>query len=248
MFLANMSHELRTPLNAILGFGQLLLSDAAGSLNERQKRYVEHILESGRHLLDIIDDILDLSRVEAGKVEMKVEPTSVKEVVREGLAMVQMKARNHNISLSMDVEDGLEVPADPRMLKQILFNLLSNAVKFTPDGGSVKVTAKRAKAEELPKRPETEGLEGEWAVVSVSDTGIGIAPEDQDRIWREFEQVDNELSRRYEGTGLGLPLTKRLVELHGGRIWVESEPGKGSTFTFVLPLERKVRNSYVEVL
>ncbi|RKY72757.1 MAG: hypothetical protein DRQ14_05480, partial [Candidatus Latescibacterota bacterium] len=248
MFLANMSHELRTPLNAILGFGQLLLSDAAGSLNERQKRYVEHILESGRHLLDIIDDILDLSRVEAGKVEMKVEPTSVKEVVRQGLAMVQMKARNHNISLSMDVEDGLEVPADPRMLKQILFNLLSNAVKFTPDGGSVKVTAKRAKAEELPKRPETEGLEGEWAVVSVSDTGIGIAPEDQDRIWREFEQVDNELSRRYEGTGLGLPLTKRLVELHGGRIWVESEPGKGSTFTFVLPLERKVRNSYVEVL
>ena len=248
MFLANMSHELRTPLNAILGFGQLLLSDAAGSLNERQKRYVEHILESGRHLLDIINDILDLSRVEAGKVEMKVEPTSVKEVVREGLAMVQMKARNHNISLSMDVEDGLEVPADPRMLKQILFNLLSNAVKFTPDGGSVKVTAKRAKAEELPKRPETEGLEGEWAVVSVSDTGIGIAPEDQDRIWREFEQVDNELSRRYEGTGLGLPLTKRLVELHGGRIWVESEPGKGSTFTFVLPLERKVRNSYVEVL
>ena len=245
MFLANMSHELRTPLNAILGFGGLL--DAVGPLNERQKRYVRHILESGRHLLDIINDILDLSRVEAGKVEMKVRPTSVKEIVRQGLSMVQMKARNHNISLSMDVEDDLRVPADPRMLKQILFNLLSNAVKFTPDGGKVKVTAKRARAEELPKRSETEGLEGEWAVVSVSDTGIGIAPEDQDRIWREFEQVDNELSRRYEGTGLGLPLTKRLVELHGGRIWVESEPGNGSTFTFILPLERKVGDSYVEV-
>ncbi|HIE04119.1 MAG TPA: PAS domain S-box protein, partial [Candidatus Latescibacteria bacterium] len=243
MFLANMSHELRTPLNAILGFGGLL--DAVGPLNERQKRYVRHILESGRHLLDIINDILDLSRVEAGKVEMKVRPTSVKEIVRQGLSMVQMKARNHNISLSMDVEDDLRVPADPRMLKQILFNLLSNAVKFTPDGGKVKVTAKRARAEELPKRSETEGLEGEWAVVSVSDTGIGIAPEDQDRIWREFEQVDNELSRRYEGTGLGLPLTKRLVELHGGRIWVESEPGNGSTFTFILPLERKVGDSYV---
>ncbi|RKY62241.1 MAG: hypothetical protein DRP95_01840 [Candidatus Latescibacterota bacterium] len=249
MFLANMSHELRTPLNAILGFGQLLRADAAGPLNDRQRRYVDHILESGQHLLDIINDILDLSRVEAGKVEMRIEPVSLEELVRQGLSMVQMKARNHNISLSMEVEKGLEkVPADPRMFKQILFNLLSNAVKFTPDGGKVLVTAKRVKADELPKRPETEGLEGEWVMVSVSDTGIGIAPEDQERIWREFEQVDSDLSRRYEGTGLGLPLTKRLVELHGGRIWVESEPGKGSTFTFVLPLNREGGTQAVEIL
>ncbi|HID11961.1 MAG TPA: PAS domain S-box protein, partial [Candidatus Latescibacteria bacterium] len=249
MFLANMSHELRTPLNAILGFGQLLRVDAAGPLNDRQKRYVDHILESGRHLLDIINDILDLSRVEAGKVEMRVEPVSVEDLVRQGLSMVQMKARNHNISLSMEVGEGLDkVPVDPRMFKQILFNLLSNAVKFTPDGGKVRVTAKRAKPDDLPKRLETEGLDGEWAMVSVSDTGIGIAPEDQERIWREFEQVDNDLSRRYEGTGLGLPLTKRLVELHGGRIWVESEPGKGSTFTFVLPLEQKGGTRPVEIL
>lgn len=226
-FLANMSHELRTPLNAIIGFSEILQDQTFGPLNERQARYADNIVTSGRHLLQIINDILDLSKVESGKMELHREPFSPQAALEDVLTMVKMKALGHGSSVSLDAKSAPEtIEADPRLFKQIMFNLLSNAVKFTPAGGHVTVSAKKM------DRGEIECIE-----VSVSDTGIGIGEENRERIFREFEQVDSSLSRRYEGTGLGLPLTRRLVEMHEGEIWVESEgERKGSTFTFVIPV------------
>lgn len=229
-FLAKMSHELRTPLNAIIGFSELLEAHTFGELNERQQRYVGNVLSSGRHLLQLINDILDLSKVEAGHMELALSEFDVGTALREARTIVATLADKKRLSLEIEVEDAIPVlTADQSKFKQILYNLLSNAIKFTPEGGQIRLTVRRA-AEGAVR----EG--GEWIEVAVADTGIGLRPEDQERIFGTFEQVDSAYGREQEGTGLGLALSRKLVELHGGWIWVESELGKGSVFRFILPL------------
>jgi len=224
-FLANMSHELRTPLNSIIGFSEILLEKTFGNLNEKQMRYVSNIHTSGKHLLELINDILDLSKIEARKIEIKYEEFSLKEMLSECQTLVKNMASKKNIALKFEVEDlPFNISADPVRFKQIMYNLLSNAIKFTPDGGMVNVEAKHANG---------------MLQISVKDTGIGIAKEHREKIFEEFYQVDSSYSKKYEGTGLGLPLTKMLVELHRGKIWVESELEKGSTFTFTIPQRLK---------
>jgi len=219
-FLANMSHELRTPLNAIGGFSQVLRKQLFGEINEKQAEYLDDILGSARHLLSLIDDVLDLSKVEAGQIELQIAPFSLPGALERGVVVVRERAIKGGVRVSLSSEPGVDtVIGDERRVIQVIFNLLSNAVKFTPAGGTVDVAAAH--------------LDGEVRV-SVSDTGPGIAPEDQDRIFEEFQQAAAGKEQR-EGTGLGLALSKRLVELHGGRIWVDSERGKGSTFVFTLP-------------
>ncbi|HYR94056.1 MAG TPA: GAF domain-containing sensor histidine kinase, partial [Methylomirabilota bacterium] len=223
-FLANMSHELRTPLNAIIGFSDVLEDRMFGELNERQTDYVKDISGSGRHLLDLINEILDLSKVEAGKMDLEPSEFRLADTISGALLLVRERAVRHGIQLSTDVPDDVGMlEADERKLRQVLLNLLSNAVKFTPDGGRIAVTVRRVD-------PEIR--------ISVRDTGIGIAPEDQPKIFQEFQQVGRPTDRSREGTGLGLTLAKRFVELQGGRIWFESEVGKGTTFTFTLPVRR----------
>jgi signal transduction histidine kinase len=219
-FLANMSHELRTPLNAIIGFSEVLSEQMFGELNDKQLEYQRDILTSGQHLLSLINDILDLSKVEAGRMELEVGTFSLREALDNGLTMLKERAGRHGITLSLEIDPGLDqIEADERKVKQVVFNLLSNAVKFTPDGGRVGISA----------RP----LDGE-VEIAVRDTGVGIAPEDLEHAFEEFRQTGAGRAQS-EGTGLGLPLAKRFVELHGGRMWVESQPGVGSTFTFTLP-------------
>jgi signal transduction histidine kinase/DNA-binding response OmpR family regulator len=224
-FLANMSHELRTPLNAIIGFSEVLIERMFGDLNERQDEYLRDILGSGRHLLSLINDILDLAKVEAGHMELELGTFSLREALDNGLTMVKERAGNHGITLNLEIDPTLDViEADERKVKQVVFNLLSNAVKFTPDGGEIWMTAG------FGERGAEDGI-----VVAVRDTGIGISPEEQALVFEEFRQASVASSQKHEGTGLGLALSKRFVELHGGRIWVESEPGVGSTFSFTLP-------------
>jgi signal transduction histidine kinase len=219
-----MSHELRTPLNAIIGFSQVLRQRLFGEINEKQEEYLDDILSSGNHLLDLINDVLDLSKVEAGQVELEVAPFSLSEALERGVVMVRERAAKNGVQVGLELAPDVdEVRADERRIRQVVFNLLSNAVKFTPAGGNVVVATEQGDGEVL---------------VSVADTGPGIAPEDQGRIFEEFQQTEVGVRQR-EGTGLGLALSKRLVELHGGRIWVESEPGKGSRFAFTLPIERE---------
>jgi signal transduction histidine kinase len=221
-FLANMSHELRTPLNAILGFSEVLAERMFGEVNEKQAEYLHDILSSGRHLLSLINDILDLSKVEAGRLELELGRFHLPTAVDNALTLVRERATRHGITLTQRVDERLgDIVADERKVKQILLNLLSNAVKFTPEGGRVGLTATAA-----------EGV----VTIAVSDTGIGIAPEDQAAIFEEFRQVGREDARKQEGTGLGLTLAKKFVELHGGRIWVQSQVGQGSTFSFTLPV------------
>ncbi|HSF32962.1 MAG TPA: response regulator [Candidatus Tectomicrobia bacterium] len=221
-FLASMSHELRTPLNAIIGFSEVLLERLFGELTEKQEEYLRDILESGRHLLSLINDILDLSKVEAGRMELELGRFSLPEALENGLTMVRERANRHGIALSLEVDPGLGViEADERKLKQVVFNLLSNAVKFTPDAGQVGITAE---------------LHGDEVRITVWDTGIGIAVEDQARVFEEFQQVASRGGQGLEGTGLGLALARRFVELHGGRLTVESALGHGSRFTCTLPL------------
>ena len=220
-FLANMSHELRTPLNAISGFSQVLRKQLFGPVNEKQAEYLDDILDSSRHLQSLIDDVLDLSKVEAGQIDLHVAPFSLPEALERGVVIVRERATREGVHVSMSSEPGVQtVVGDERRIVQVIFNLLSNAVKFTPAGGTVDVAAARRDGE---------------VRVSVTDTGPGIAPEDQDRIFEEFQQADAG-KEQPDGTGLGLALSKRLVELHGGRIWVDSEPGTGSTFVFTLPV------------
>ena len=219
-FLANMSHELRTPLNAILGFSQVLRERMFGEVNEKQEEYLDDILSSGNHLLSLINDVLDLSKVEAGQVELKVAGFSLREALERGVVMVRERATKDGVRVALAAVPTVDVvTGDERRIRQVIFNLLSNAVKFTPAGGVVSVTATH--------------VDGEVRV-AVADTGPGIAAEDCERIFDKFQQTDAGIEQR-EGTGLGLALSKRLVELHGGRIWVDSEPGKGSTFVFTLP-------------
>jgi len=221
-FLTHMSHELRTPLNAIIGFSEILEDQTFGPVNEKQKRYVGNILGSSRHLLELINDILDLAKVESGKMDMVLSQFLVEDCLRQVAEVVRPLASSKQIKVSSEVAPDLGlVTADEIRLRQILYNLLSNAIKFTAERGSVGVRVRR--------------LEGGDIEIAIRDTGIGIKPEHQELIFSEFRQVDESYARRYEGTGLGLALTRRLVELHGGRIWVESEEGKGSTFTFTVP-------------
>jgi signal transduction histidine kinase len=220
-FLANMSHELRTPLNAVIGFSEVLQERVFGDLNDKQAEYIHDIHESGRHLLDLINDILDLSKIEAGRMELETSTFDLPDSLRSALTLVRERASRHGIELALDVADGVgTIAADERKVRQVVLNLLSNAVKFTPDGGRVALKARRAAG---------------MVEVAVSDTGIGIAPEDQAAVFEEFRQVGADVARKQEGTGLGLALAKRFVELHGGTIHVESAPGAGATFTFTLP-------------
>lgn len=221
-FLASMSHELRTPLNAILGFSEVLLDRFVGDLTPKQVEYVDSIHASGKHLLGLINDLLDLSKIEAGKMVLHPEPCYLPQTLEDALTLVRSEATRKRLTLGLEVaaEVGL-IEADPAKLKQILYNLLSNAIKFTPEGGRVTIRGRRVAS---------------LVEVAVADTGIGIRPADQQRIFGEFEQVDSAYARQVQGTGLGLPLTRRLVELHGGTLTLESAEGKGSTFTFTLPL------------
>jgi signal transduction histidine kinase len=221
-FLANMSHELRTPLNAIIGFSEVLQERLFGELNEKQAEYTDDILTSGRHLLSLINEILDLSKVEAGRMELELATFDLPLAIDNARTFVRERAIKHGINLDVTVDERLgDFVGDERKIKQILLNLLSNAVKFTPEGGRIGISARQADGS---------------VEISVSDTGIGIAPEDQATIFEEFRQVGGDYAHKKEGTGLGLTLAKKFVELHGGKIWVESEVGKGSTFTFTLPI------------
>ncbi len=222
-FLANVSHELRTPLNSVIGFSDLLLTMASpdSPLTDTQRDYLETIARNGRHLLDFINELLDLSKIAAGRMQLTLEPLALDALLREVADTVraQLEARKHKLAIE-PLRDTVIVTADRGRLRQVLLNLLSNAIKFTTDGGRITLSAQ---------------LAGDRVRVAVSDSGIGIAPDDQQKLFREFVQLDGSASRRYEGTGLGLALSKRLVELHGGAIGVESQLGKGSTFWFTVP-------------
>jgi signal transduction histidine kinase len=219
-FLANMSHELRTPLNAIIGFSDVLLQRMFGDLNRKQEEYVTDILDSGKHQLSLINDILDLSKVEAGRMELEVSEFSLGDVLTTALTLVRDQAVRRDIGLELVVDPGVTtIAADRRKVRQVVLNLLANAVRFTPDGGRVAVSARQG----------VDAVE-----VSVSDNGIGIAADEQVRIFEEFAQA-RARATTHDGTGLGLTLTQKFVALHGGRIWVDSAPGEGSTFTFTLP-------------
>jgi len=248
-FLANMSHELRTPLNAVIGFSQLLQEQRVGPLNEKQVRYISHIWNGGKHLLRLISDILDLSKVEAGKFVLQPEPLPVAQTLEDILVIARSLANKKEQLIETEIAPDLPpLQADPVRFKQILFNLLSNAVKFTPDQGTITVRARETKdvrpfdCSTVPGRANRRtaeppnALQSRWLEISVRDTGVGIRPEDLPRLFQEFIQLETTRAQHHEGTGLGLALTKRLVELHGGRIWAESEgEGKGSTFTVALP-------------
>ena len=223
-FLSNISHELRTPLNSIIGFTDLLLTQELGPpLSEQQRDFLDTVARNGRHLLELINELLDLQRIAAGRMQLKPEPVSLAELLTEAAGSVQAQARKHQHALTVNpVAADLRVHVDRVRIRQVLLNLLSNAIKFTPDGGRVTVAA----------RPVNGGSE---IRVAVTDTGIGIAAEDQPKLFQEFSQLDASASRKYEGTGLGLALSRRLIELHGGKIGVDSEMGKGSTFWFTLP-------------
>jgi signal transduction histidine kinase len=258
-FLANMSHELRTPLNHIIGFAELLLDKHFGELNDQQDEYLNDIHQSSKHLLSLINDILDLSKVEAGKLDLEFDDVELMSVLKNSLVMIKEKAMKNGINLTTNADaNELPIQADKRKLKQIIYNLLSNAVKFTNSSGSIWLNVCKVDCLIRPglrwDDPEylkilEEGVQGKinedkppikCVKISVSDTGIGLNYEDRERVFKPFEQADGSASRRYQGTGLGLSLTKRLVQLHGGKIWVESDgEGKGSTFSFVLPIDPK---------
>ena len=221
-FLANMSHELRTPLNGIIGFSEFLIDGKTGALTAKQTEYVTDIFNSGRHLLQLINDVLDLAKVEAGKIDLHPETFSVGEAIKEVCSAIEPMAQRKRLAISVKVEPSAdEVTLDKQKLKQVLFNLLSNAVKFTEDGGSVNIIGDLYDETRLR--------------LQVRDSGIGIKPEDLDKLFFEFRQLDSGVARRHQGTGLGLALTKRIVEFQNGTIEVESKPGKGSTFTVILP-------------
>lgn len=221
-FLARMSHELRTPLNVVMGFAELMLDEVPGEINDEQRQCLDDILTSGRHLLGLINEVLDLTKVEAGKVELKLQDVALAEVVESVTSAMTALLSQRKQSLEVSLDDGLPlVRADEARLRQVLFNLLSNASKFTPDGGRLKIEA---------------SAKNGWCQVNVSDNGTGIKEENLKQIFEPFYQADDAISRERKGTGLGLTLVKEIVEMHGGRILVESEYGKGSSFIFTLPL------------
>jgi signal transduction histidine kinase len=223
-FLASVSHELRTPLNAIIGFSEVMLERLFGEVNEKQEEYLQDILSSGRHLLSLINDILDLAKIEAGRMELEAGDFDLPQAIDNTLVLIRERALRRGITVERTVDPALgEIRGDERKIKQVMLNLLSNAVKFTPEGGRIAVRAAAANG---------------TAEVSVVDTGVGIAPEDQEAVFEEFRQVGTDYARKHEGTGLGLALARKFVELHGGKIWVTSQVGQGSTFTFSIPISR----------
>jgi signal transduction histidine kinase len=223
-FLANMSHELRTPLNAVIGFSEVLLQGMFGELNAKQDEYLQDIYASGQHLLSLINDILDLSKIEAGRMELELADFDLPTAIENALILVRERAGRRGIALHQAVDLRLgPIRGDERKIKQVLLNILSNALKFTPEGGRIDVRA---------------GLADGMAEISVADTGVGIAPEDQEAVFEEFRQVGT-AAKKVEGTGLGLALSRKFIELHGGRIWVQSQVGIGSTFTFTIPVRRR---------
>lgn len=231
-FLANMSHELRTPLNSVIGFSQALGDELAGPVNKEQREYLNDILESGRHLLTIINELLDLAKIESGKIELDYTEVDVTELVDKSVLIFKERSLQHNIPIEVSLSPEVEtVECDFTRLRQIIINLLGNALKFTFDGGHVAVGACIINDDEGEKS----------LLVSVKDTGIGIKPEDQEKLFRPFAQLEPSLTKKYEGTGLGLVLSKNLVELHGGKIWIESSEGKGSTFSFTVPVKQPGR-------
>jgi signal transduction histidine kinase len=222
-FLATMSHELRTPLNAIIGFSEVLHEQMFGELNERQLAYVDDVLAAGQHLLSLINDVLDLAKIEAGRMELDLSEVAVPDVLRSAVSLHSEGASRGGVELSLTTEpEEITITADERRVRQIVFNLLSNAVKFTPADGRVDISAH---------------VEDGHVEVAVADTGPGIAAEELEAIFEEFEQTSE--GKKAEGTGLGLPLSRKLVELHGGRLWAESRPGHGSIFRFTLPMEQE---------
>ena len=233
-FLANMSHELRTPLNHIIGFTELVAGKECGDINEVQEEYLNDVLRAGRHLLSLINDILDLSKVEAGKMDLDATEVPITPLLENSLSMVKEKAIKHGIQLSLKIESAPDsLTVDERKLKQVMYNLLSNAVKFTPDGGRIEVGSAIRNGDAGAEPPG----DGQDLAVWVQDTGIGIEPQDLERLFTPFEQVEGSMSRRFQGTGLGLALTKKMVELHGGRIRARSQgKGQGSIFEFTLPI------------
>ncbi len=224
-FLANMSHELRTPLNAIIGFSEIMKQGITGEMNKKQEHFIDNILSSGTFLLSLINDILDLSKIEAGKIELVIEKFSVNQAIDETLILIKERASKHNVIIKKEFTPQLDIEGDKQRFKQVLFNLLSNAVKFSKeDGGGVTIKTEK---------------EGDMAKISVSDTGIGIKEENMGKLFQKFQQLEPEISGKYGGTGLGLAISKHLAELHGGKILAESRYGEGSTFTILLPLKAK---------
>jgi signal transduction histidine kinase len=255
-FLANMSHELRTPLNHIIGFTELLKDKQMGDLNETQLEYLSDIHQSSQHLLLLINDILDLAKIESGKLELHLLDVDFNSLVENSLSLIKVKAQTQGIRLVTNIERlPIRIMADERNLKQVMYNLLSNAIKFTPEGGTIHIHAclvdhssKSAGNSDGVANPAASPYEADsrrrmppghdrYIKVSIADTGIGIETEDQKRIFNRFEQADNSSSRKYSGMGLGLTLTRSIIELHGGRIWLESGGlGRGSQFTFTIPI------------
>ena len=221
-FLANMSHELRTPLSAIISSAEALLGEVFGPLTEKQSKHIQTALSNGNHLLQLINDILDICKIEAGKMNLSFSEFYLSEIIENSCAVVRSIASRKNIEIGVRLEPAdFKIRADAVKVKQILYNLLSNAVKFTPDNGKVEVEAFQ---------------QGQFVQIRVRDNGIGIRDEDQERVFVEFEQVDNSYQRLYEGTGLGLPLTRKLVEMHGGQIFLISKEGVGTEVVFTLPI------------
>ncbi len=247
-FLANMSHELRTPLNAIIGFSDLMLTEGAGPVNEQQRDFLEAVLRNGRHLLSLISSILDLSKIEAGRMTLELAQTDLRATLLAAVTDTEsLRSAKQQECLVQISEEPITIVADGQRIRQILFNLLANASKFTPEGGRITVSAVSTRAP-LPVPAERSGEEARLvsrhaAWVSVIDTGIGIREEDKEKLFREFSQVDASASRRAQGTGLGLALSRQFVEMHGGIIGADSIPGTGSTFWFILPVEGPVRRT-----
>lgn len=230
-FLANMSHELRTPLNAIIGFSDMIRMGLSGDVSEKQAEFIEDIYSSGEHLLSLINDILDLSKIESGNMDIQYSSVNLEKLIQRSTIFFKEKMLNNNLKLSMQIDlktDCLEV--DERLIKQVVVNLISNAVKFTPEGGSVIVGTKKSNNDDMIK-------------IYIKDTGIGIKEEDMHLLFEPFKQIESVYTKKYAGTGLGLALCKDIVELHGGELWVESEWGKGSCFCFTIPKKRVSRST-----
>src|SRR5256714_3259790 len=256
-FLANMSHELRTPLNAIIGFSEVLKDGMVGEMTDKQRGFIGDIFNSGNHLLALINDILDLSKVEAGKMQLDLDPVQVSSLFVNSLSIIREKAASRHINLTLDAAEDLgTIYADARKVKQIVYNLLSNALKFTGERGRVTLRAARVLREQVGKMsgtwpsrrfPLAEGEHTDFLEISVHDTGIGISPEGMEQLFKPFSQIDSGLARQFEGTGLGLAMVKLLAELHGGAVAVESAVGEGSRFTVWLPLRRSERRASTPV-
>ena len=238
LFLANISHELRTPLNAVLGLTEALEEEIFGSVNDEQIKALQTIYSSGNHLLELINDILDITKIESGRLQLNCEPTAVVELCQSSLAVIKQIAANKRIQLEMKLPPNLpELIVDELRIRQVLINLLNNAVKFTPDEGSVTLEVKLNQQEQT----NSETVDSpKFLQIAIQDTGIGIAPENLDKLFQPFVQIDNSLNRRYEGTGLGLALVKRIVNLHGGEVGVTSKLGVGSCFTIDLPYDANI--------